>query len=332
MSKRPIDKVRDSGGMFTLPPDVGGIQEMCEIQGSLHMLGTKAIYRVKLADEIDPERTNISLPNAHQLVLPYGTELPYVRQTLMQARRLFKDKILGSDFNHQAGIDLSFDALKDLTVMHEMLKSLNDRMAKIAEDMKAMTVQNRAVHLPTLGDVRDIMEKFLQKADHVAADLFNIVKLFYPQINKGMFEGLQELMQAQLNKDDPFLEFLKAAVPFLKFVRNARNAMEHEDATKRVVVTDIALMPSGELSPPCVEIVHKETAQPSVPLQALMMHMTEQLAVCFEVMLAQLCNLNVKPFAGLPLGVIQYDDRLQKAFNCRFGYASRMGEQIVPFG
>jgi hypothetical protein len=60
--KRPIDKVRDSGGMFTLPPDVGGIQEMCEIKGSFHMLGTKAIYRVQLADEIDPQRTNRFFP------------------------------------------------------------------------------------------------------------------------------------------------------------------------------------------------------------------------------------------------------------------------------
>ncbi len=305
---------------------------MFEIQGSLHMLGTKAIYRVRLADEIDPGRTNINIPNAHQLVLPYGTELSCVRQTLVQARRLFKDKVLGPDFDYQAGVDLSFDALKDLTVMHEMIKDLSDRMAKIAEDTKIMTVQNRAVHLPTLGDVRDIMEKFLQKADHVVADLFSIVKLFYPQINKGMFEGLQEQMHAQLDKDDPFLEFLKAAVPFLKFVRNARNAMEHEDSMKRVVVTDITLLPSGELSPPCVEVVHKETAQPSVPIQALMMHMTEQLAVGFEVMLAQLCNFNVKPFAGLTLGVIQHDDKLQKAFNCRFGYASRMDDRVIPFG
>ena len=109
--KRPIDKVRDSGGMFTLPPGVGGIQEMCEIQGSLHMLGTNAIYRVKLADEIDPERTNINLPNTHQLVLPYGTELHYVRQTLMQARRLLKDKVLGPDFNYQSGIDLRWTPL-----------------------------------------------------------------------------------------------------------------------------------------------------------------------------------------------------------------------------
>ena len=331
--KRPIDKVRDSGGMFTLPPDVGGIQEMCEIKGSLHMLGTKAIYRVKLADEIDPQRTNINLPNSHQLVLSYGTELPYVRQTLMQAHRLFKDKVLGSDFNYQAGIDLSFDAMKDLTVMYEMMKDLAERLDKIAEGLKAMTVQSRSVHLPTLGDVRDLTEKFLQKADHVALDLFNIVKLFYgDEIGKSMFEGLHDLMRQKLDKENPFLQFLNAAVPFLKFVRNARNAMEHEDETKRVAVTDILLLPSGELKPPCVEIMHKETAQSSVPLLALMKHVTDQLAVGFEVMLAQLCSLNVRPFAGMPLGVVQYDEKLQKAFNCRFGYASRMGEQIVPFG
>ena len=58
----------------------------------------------------------------------------------------------------------------------------------------------------------------------------------------------------------------------------------------------------------------------------------DQLATAFEVMLAHLCGANVQPFAGMPLGVIEYDKNQQKAFKCRYGYATRMGDQIVPFG
>jgi hypothetical protein len=77
MNERPIDKVRNSGLSITLPAGTGGITDMGEINGALHMIGGSAIYRVQLADQIDPERTNIAIPNTHQKVLSYGTDFPY---------------------------------------------------------------------------------------------------------------------------------------------------------------------------------------------------------------------------------------------------------------
>lgn len=333
MKNRHIDKVRKSAVAMTLPPDAGGITDMVEINGALHMIGGSAIYRVQLADEIDPERTNIAIPNTHQKVMSYGTKFPYVRQTLMQSRRLFKDKVLGSAFDYKAGINFSFDALKDLTAMYEMRVDLLARLEKAREDLKTQASEHRSLHVPAMGDMRGMTESFLQKADHVALDLFKIVRLFYgDEIGKGMFDGLHDLISKKFGKDDPFSQFLEAVLPLLKFVRNARNAVEHEDETKRIAVSDISLLPSGELNPPSIEIVHKETPQPSVALLVLMEHLTDQLALVFEVMIAQLCNVNVHPFGGLPLGVIEYDERMQQAYNCRYGYATRMGDQVVPFG
>jgi hypothetical protein len=120
MNDRPIDKVRNSALSITLPPDTGSISDMGEINGALHMIGGSAIYRVQLADEIDPERTNIAIPNTHQKVLSYGTEFPYVRQTLMTARRLFSNNVLGSAFDYKTGINVSFEALHDLAAMHDI--------------------------------------------------------------------------------------------------------------------------------------------------------------------------------------------------------------------
>jgi len=65
-------------------------------------------------------------------------------------------------------------------------------------------------------------------------------------------------------------------------------------------------------------------------LLALMERVADQLAAVFEVMLAHLCGANVQPFGGMPLGVIEYDKDQQKAFKCRYGYAGRMGDRIVP--
>jgi hypothetical protein len=69
MNDRPIDEVRNSALSITLPADTGGIADMGEINGALHIIGGSAIYRVRLADEIDPECSNIAIPNTHQKVL-----------------------------------------------------------------------------------------------------------------------------------------------------------------------------------------------------------------------------------------------------------------------
>jgi len=251
MNDRPIDKVRNSALSLTLPPDTGSISDMGEINGALHMIGGSAIYRLQLADEIDPERTNIAIPNTHQKVLSYGTEFPYVRQTLMTARRLFSNNVLGSAFDYKTGINVSFEALHDLAAMHDIRKDVRARFDKIAEDLKNLTVERRSMTVPSMGDVRGETKAFLQKADHVAVALFNIAKLFYgDEIGPRWFASLHKLASDKYGDNDGFTKFLKAALPFLQFVRNARNAVEHPDQAKSVKVTDISLLPSGELNPP----------------------------------------------------------------------------------
>ena len=213
---------------------------MGEINGALHMIGGSAIYRVQLADEIDPERTNIAIPNTHQKVPPYGTEFPYVRQTLMTARRLFRDNVLGPAFGYKTGINLSFEALQDLAAMHDIRRDVGARFDKIAEDLENLSVDRRSMTLPSMGDVRGETKAFLQKADHVAVALFNIAKLFYgDEIGPRWFASLHKLASEKYGDNDGFTKFLKAALPFLQFVRNARNAVEHPDQAKSINVTPI---------------------------------------------------------------------------------------------
>ena len=67
MNDRPIDKVRNSALSITLPPDTGGVTDMGEINGALHMIGGSAIYRVQVADEIDAPTGKRRLVTAHPL-------------------------------------------------------------------------------------------------------------------------------------------------------------------------------------------------------------------------------------------------------------------------
>ena len=234
MKNRPIDKVRDSALSITLSADTGGIIDMGEINGALHMIGSSAIYRVQLADEIDPERTNIAIPNTHQKVMSYGADFLYVRQTLMTARRLFSNKVLGPAFDYKTGINLFFEALQDLAAMHDIRKDVRARFDTMAEDLKNLDSEATSMTVPSMGDVRGETKAFLQKADHVAAALFNIAKLFYgDEIGLRWFASLQKLASEKYGDNNGFTKFLNAALPLLQFVRNARNAVEHPDQAKK---------------------------------------------------------------------------------------------------
>jgi len=62
MDRKPIDQIRESGGYFEVGTDAeGAIVEMFTIDDQLLIVKEGAIYEVMMADDIDPERTNISL-------------------------------------------------------------------------------------------------------------------------------------------------------------------------------------------------------------------------------------------------------------------------------
>ncbi|WP_144441538.1 hypothetical protein [Bradyrhizobium sp. CCGE-LA001] len=82
----------------------GGIGER------LHTVKTDSIYRILLADEIDPDRTNINVPNSQQKVLDYGSDSPLVAKTLLTGKQLFEKGFLGPNFESTKVIELSFDS------------------------------------------------------------------------------------------------------------------------------------------------------------------------------------------------------------------------------
>lgn len=84
-----------------------------------------------------------------------------------------------------------------------------------------------------------------------------MVKLFYGKdAARQWFESLRDLSVHSYGADDRFSKFLTEVLPFLKFVRNARNSVEHPDETKHLVVKDFAVNSNAEVITPSIEIVH----------------------------------------------------------------------------
>ena len=81
--------------------------------------------------------------------------------------------------------------------------------------------------------------------------------------------------------------------------------------------------------PPTIEVLHRETPEPTVPLRNFMEQMTESVVNFAETLMAFLCAKRVKPFAGLPVqvGLIPEEQRASK--KVRYGYVVWMGDQLV---
>jgi hypothetical protein len=126
MTKRPIDRKRDAGGVMEIgtPDDPSAITAIFPIGDDLYVVKERGVYEVKLADRIDPNRTNIAIPNTHQRVLNYGSDAPVVGRTLLTAKELFNPTYLPKNLDLTQALRLCFETLKDLAAMLDVAAAL----------------------------------------------------------------------------------------------------------------------------------------------------------------------------------------------------------------
>ena len=84
---------RDYGGKFSLHDTDDGtpIREMFELGRRLLLVTDKCIYAVQMADQVDPGRTNPSLPhNLQQKLFDHGVQSALLCRSLPHARVMFR--------------------------------------------------------------------------------------------------------------------------------------------------------------------------------------------------------------------------------------------------
>jgi hypothetical protein len=143
------------------------------------------------------------------------------------------------------------------------------------------------------------------------------------------FDGVSDLIRERYGAADDFAIFSEKAATFCKFLRNARNCVEHEKSHQRIVVNDFTLLASGKIMPPVIEVEHPETPEPVVPLLNFMEQMTESVVNVAETFIAFLCAKHVRSIAGMPVqvGEVPEDQRANK--KVRYGYVVWLGSQLV---
>jgi hypothetical protein len=324
---------RDSGGGFTLnnPDDGTPITQMFALDDGLLMITEKCTYRVRLADQIDPDRKNPALPpNFQQKLFDYGTKSELLCRTLLQAKVMFRKELQSIDIDR--AMHLSFDAFSDLVSMHEAAQAF--KSAEKAAMAKAETLERKdaSLAIPAVGNVRGHCKTFAQKADHFAVSLLAIIRLFYPEMKGEGWDAFHELVKSRYGENDTFFKVSELATPFLQLVRNARDCLEHANL-KGVKTTDFEPQPDGTIAPPSIEIDFRKSTHDRCPISWFMEETTKALLDSFEMVIVHTCSKNIQPFAGMPLIVALLPENYRSAWHVRFGYGMYYQDgQFAPCG
>jgi hypothetical protein len=323
---------RDLGASFTLnnPDDSTPIKEMLSLRKYLYLITEKCTYRVQMADQVDPERKNSALPPVFQQKLfDLGTDSELLRRTLMQARVLFRKEFL--DIDPETAMELTLDALAELEALHEARVSFAASEQGAIDKLEASPSKDRSQTLPSASSVKTQCKAFTQKADHFAAKLMEIVRLFFPEQKGKNWDALQAMAKGRYGDSDPFCEMLNIAVPILKLVRNARDCLEHH--LSGVVVRDFEPEPNGGIAVPTIEMNFRGSSLERCSISVFMSQIERHLLDTFEMLAAHMSSKHMKPFAGLPMEIGLLPDDMQKAWHVRFAYGMRdQSGRFVPCG
>ncbi len=332
--QRPIDKLRD--GAFSMkirtPDDESAISEMISTGDRMLILKGKGIYETKLADEVDPERTNIDVPNTIQRVIPFGTDSAWVGAVVLTAYQLFHSSISSIDIDREKAFAIVLEMAQDIAGAYQVEAHYRDAVEVATENLDLKIPKDRSFVVPAIGNVGTRCSEFLQRADHTLQKLFRLVQMFYSDVGSGGWDSLKKRINDQDRSIDNFPQFLDEVIPFLQLIRNARNCAEHPRKEQKIVATDFSLDSKNMLLPPMIEIVHPRTPNAGIPVAEFFGKSLQRMVTVVELMMAFLCARNVKSFGGLEVQVIEIPSDRRRFKHVRYGYGAIFGDQITPIG
>jgi hypothetical protein len=327
--KRPIDLQRDGGVSMKVGSagDLSPITAMIVIGKRMHVVKSNSIYEVRLADDIDPQRTNPSVPNTQQKVLDVGSDSEPVGRILLTAHALFSKNYLQENIDSDEALRLSFEILKDVVAMGEVAQSLE----KDEHDSTAHPGDDRSVLLPTTRNLTHRCHEFIQKADHSLRKLYSIIQVFYPKARKSYFDGFYDTLVALYGDNDPFAQGVQDGLPFLRFVRDIRNSAEHPKKDQKIVIKDFSFDPTGGVVGPTIEVIHSRSPQPAVNVALLVREVNAAIIDVVESMIAGLCNKNLKKDSGFAFEVVELPETMRREKFVRYSYGLvDQNGQVVP--
>lgn len=250
---------------------------------------------------------------------------------LLTAHKLFNSSYLPKEVDCDRAISLTLAIARDLVSMSGAADSLRDEEEKTVSASKVTRRKDGSVIIPDVGVVEAKCKAFLVQAGHVQRELLKIVKLFYRKKSfKKWFDSIAKHISETADESDEFLSFINQVLPLLRFVRVARNCVEHPQDDKYVKVMDFFINSSGQLVPPTIEVIHPTSRLEPTSASEFMRQITDELVTTVELMLGFLCGRHVQSVAGFQFLVCYLPEDKRQYRHVRLGYALVDGKNVIP--
>ncbi len=99
--------------------------------------------------------------------------------------------------------------------MQDAVEAFRSAEQTAIDKAQSVELKDASLAIPAVGNVRAHCKTFAQEADHCAAALLAIIRLFYPDMKKKNWDDFLKLVKERYGEDDPFSKFAELATPFL---------------------------------------------------------------------------------------------------------------------
>lgn len=329
---RRIDRLRDGAGSIDIrtPGDDSAVVGLIPTADRMLVVKGQGIYEIKLADQVDPDRTYIDTPNTIQQVLAYGADEPWVGSVLLTAHYFLLGPRPPKGVDCAEAFDRVLEVAADLAGAHDLASAFHIAEETAIEESETKIRSDRSRFVPAIGNVEPRCNEFLQRGHHALRGLFRLARKFYPDLGAGGWPSFAKKIDSDPKSGDNFAEVLAGVLPFLQLIRNARDCVEHPRPEQKLVVTDFSLDSRSVLHPPTIAVVHPRTPRDSLPVREFFAESLETVVYFAELMLVSLSARRARPVGGLPVHVIELPPERRKYPHVRYGYGAILNGDVVP--
>lgn len=329
--KRLIDIARDSAISMTIGPDTSSKNMIPITVGkSLYCVRDKDIYTMILADETDPDRTNIKVPNAQQKVCDYGLSDPLIGATLLTADRFFKVFDSCQDVDRSTTMQLAFNCTNELIG----LRNIAQRLQRAITDGLESFQQSDQNILPHTENLVSDLKTYFEKTKQLFIQWTDLTKLLFPEVRNGQLTGLLQHLEAVYPADHHFKDYVKEVLKHFEYLSAGRNAVIHpEQGVKELQVFDYTLKPDHTLLSPTFAVVYPKITYEIWAASSFTLEMTTMLTDYTEHMFAFFgCyTAHVKDSGGFQKTIGILPPEQQRNF-VRLSYFVNLNGSLQPLG
>lgn len=324
--KPQIDRLRDGAVSMTVgEASDGAIKEMVNVADQdMYVVKEHSIYRMLLADRIDPKRTNPNIPNSSQKIASSGFLSEIVGRSFLTANALFNVTYFDSKFDRKEIMDLA------LIITGELLAAEKIKIELLtAENVATEALQNstnQGFTIPSTENLLPQIKAYIQRIEHAGQALYQLSQIFYNH-RKNLFDGFAAKVLEIYGDDHEFSKFAREMARFLVFIRNVRHCIEHPKVGQKIVISDFSLGADNTLSCPQIEVIHPATPESEMAISEFIERSLDSILTVTETLIFHLASNHIVGISGFEVVIDSIPSEWrQDGSQTSVGYLAKIGE------